>query len=103
MSIPAGFAERRLVTVIAEGVLEERLLEDLRRWGVGGLTASRVEGDPLGSRVADVAGAFVKFECVVTDAVADRVLLGLAEAYFKRFKVVAYDHPVRVVRPEKYP
>ncbi|MBA2666483.1 MAG: transcriptional regulator [Trueperaceae bacterium] len=96
------FAERRLLVVIAESVLEERLLADLRHWGVGGLSSSRVEGDPFGSRVGDIAGAFVRFECVVGADVAERALSGLARSYFPRFKVVAYDHAVRVVRPDKY-
>lgn len=98
----AGFEQRLLLTVIAEGVIEERLLADLRRWGVQGLTASRVEGDPFGSRVADVAGAFVRMECVVPHEVSTRVLEGLAAAYFGRYKVIAYDHPVRVVRGDKF-
>jgi hypothetical protein len=99
----ARFAERRLVTVIAEPVLQERLLSDLRGWGVEGLTLGRAEGDPFGSRVGDVEGAFLRVECVVGPQVAERVLAGLAERYFGRFKVVAYDHAVRVVRGTKYP
>ncbi len=98
-----AWTERRLVTIIAEAVLEDRLLADLRRWGVGGLTVVRAEGDPFGSRVGDVAGAFLRLECVVGDATAERVLNGLAASYLERFKVVAYDHSVRVVRGAKYP
>jgi nitrogen regulatory protein P-II 2 len=98
-----AWTERRLVTVIAEAVLEERLLADLRRWGVGGITVTRVEGDPFGSRLGDVAGAFLRIECVAADATAERVLAGLASGYLERFKVVAYDHAVRVVRGAKYP
>lgn len=98
-----AWTERRLVTVIAEAVLEDRLLADLRRWGVGGLTVVRAEGDPFGSRVGDIAGAFLRLECVVGEATAERVLSGLAARYLERFKVVAYDHPVRVVRGAKYP
>ena len=97
------WSERRLVTVIAEAVLEDRLLTDLRRWGVGGLTVVRAEGDPIGSRVGDLEGAFLRVECVVGDAVAQRVLAGLAATYFERFKVISYDHPVRVVRGAKFP
>ena len=37
------------------------------------------------------------------EAIAERVLSGLAASYLERFKVVAYDHPVRVVRGAKYP
>jgi nitrogen regulatory protein P-II 2 len=98
----SGLAERRLLTVIAEAVVEERLLRDLRAWGVGGFSVSRSEGDPFGSRVADVEGAFVRVECIVSEATAVRVLGELARRYLERFKVVAYDHAVRVVRGEKY-
>jgi len=97
-----NFSERRLLTVIAEAVLEERLLRDLTRWGVTGFTVSRNEGDPYGSRVADVEGSFVRIESIVSDSVASEALTQLAERYLSRFKVVAYDHPVRVVRGEKY-
>ena len=96
------FAERRLLTIIAEAVVEERLLRDLRSWGVGGFSVGRSEGDPFGSRVADVEGAFVRIECIISEATAERVLRELAQRYLERFKVVAYDHPVRVVRGEKY-
>lgn len=98
-----AWTERRLVTVIAEAVLEDRLLADLRRWGVGGVTVVRAEGDPFGSRVGDIEGAFLRVESVVGEATAERVLNGLADHYLERFKVVAYDHPVRVVRGAKYP
>jgi nitrogen regulatory protein P-II 2 len=98
----SSFAERRLVTIIAEAVVEERLLRDLRAWGVGGFSVSRSEGDPFGSRVADVEGAFVRIECIVSEGMAERVLQELERSYLARFKVVAYDHPVRVVRGEKY-
>lgn len=98
-----GWTERRVVTVIAEAVLHERLLNDLRGWGVEGLTVVRAEGDPFGSRVGDVEGGFLRIECVVGAQVADRVLEGLSERYLGRFKVVAYDHAVRVVRGAKYP
>lgn len=97
------FSERRLLTVIAEAVLEDRLLHDMHRWGVGGFTVVRAEGDPFGSRVGDLEGAFLRIECVVGDAVAETVLTELEKRYFDRFKVVAYDHPVRVVRASKFP
>lgn len=96
------FAQRRLVTIIAEAVIEERLLHDLQAWGVGGFNVSRSEGDPFGSRVADVEGSFVRIECIVGEVTAEKVLKELARGYLQRFKVVAYDHAVRVVRGEKY-
>ena len=68
--------QRLLLTVIAECVIEERLPADLRHCGVHARTTSRAEGDPLDSRVAT--------------------------AHFGRCKVIADDHPVRVVRQEKF-
>jgi len=98
----SSFSERRLVTIVAEAVIEERLLRDLRAWGVQGFTVGRSEGDPFGSRVADVEGSFVRIECIVSNATAERVLERLAEVYLSRFKIVAYDQVVRVVRGDKY-
>ena len=98
----SNLAERRLLCIIAEAVVEERLLRDLRAWGVGGFTVGRSECDPVGSRVGDVEGAFVRIECILGEATSERVLHELSRSYLQRFKVVAYDHPVRVVRGEKY-
>lgn len=103
VAVTPAWSERRLLTVIAEAVLEDRLLHDMHRWGVGGFTVVRAEGDPFGSRVGDLEGAFLRIECVVGEQVAATVLDGLSKRYFDRFKVVAYDHPVRVVRGAKFP
>lgn len=94
---------KRLVTIVAEAVVEERLLRDLRAWGVTGFSVGRSEGDPFGARVADVEGAMVRIECIVGNDLAEQVLEQLAASYLPRYKVVAYDHEVRVVRGEKYP
>ncbi len=99
----SALSHKRLVTIVAEAVVEERLLRDLRAWGVTGFSVSRSEGDPFGARVADVEGAMVRIECIVGSDLAERVLEGLAELYLPRYKVIAYDHDVRVVRDDKYP
>lgn len=96
-------SHKRLVTIVAEAVVEERLLRDLRAWGVAGFSVSRSEGDPFGARVADVEGAMVRIECIVSDNLAEEVMEALSKLYLPRYKVIAYDHDVRVVRDDKYP
>lgn len=93
----------KLVTIIAESVLEERLVQDVRRLGARGYTRSDVRGEgSRGRRVGDVEGANVRLECLVSAEVADRIVTELAERYFENYALVAYVEDVAVVRGHKY-
>ncbi len=91
------------VTIIAEAVLEERLIREIKALGAKGytLTAARGEGS-RGVRASEWAGQNVKLETLVSAEVADRLLTHLAERYFAHYAVVAYVENVAVVRGEKY-
>jgi nitrogen regulatory protein P-II 2 len=94
---------RQLLTVIAEAVLEPRLIEDVKRLGAKGYSVGHVRGEgATGRRTVDWAGPSVRLETVVTDAVAADILDHLAAEYFAHFAVVAWLTPVRVARPERY-
>ncbi len=92
----------KLVTVIAEAVLEERLVRALLSLGAKGYTLSEVRGS--GARGVRAGGpeVNVKIETVVSPEVADRILAHLAERYFTHYAVIAYVETVAVVRGEKY-
>lgn len=93
----------KLVTIIAESVLEDRLLRDIRRLGAKGYTRSDVHGEgSRGRRVGDVEGANVRLECLVSSEVADRIVTQLAEHYFENYAIVAFVRDVSVVRGDKY-
>jgi nitrogen regulatory protein P-II 2 len=92
-----------LLTIIAEGVLEERLLTMIQQFGARGYTISEVRGK--GTR--GVSGSFwqgsqIKIETLVSDKVADEIFGHLAEHYFHDYAVVAYTDHVETVRGEKY-
>jgi nitrogen regulatory protein P-II 2 len=92
-----------IVTIIAEPVLEERLVRELRQLGATGYTITECRGEgSRGVRASDPPGVSIRVEVAVAPAVADRVLDHLAAAYFPHYAVIAWLSEARVVRGEKY-
>jgi nitrogen regulatory protein P-II 2 len=92
-----------LVTIIAEHVLREPLLADLRRLGARGYTLGEVEGEGTrGTHAADWQGKNLRIEVVATRAVSDRVLAHLAEVYFTNYSLIAYRTEISVMRAGKF-
>ena len=93
----------KLVTIIAEPVLEPRLAHDLKALGATGFSV--VDGRGEGSRglhATTIPGDNVRLETIVPAAVADRIVAHLTQHYFTDYAVVAYTTDVAVVRSEKY-
>lgn len=95
--------EVRLVTIIAEGVLEERIVADFRRLGAKGYNRSDVHGHGTRGITENFwQGAQVKLETLVSAEVGDKILEYVAKTYFADYAVVAYIESVEVVRGEKF-
>lgn len=95
--------ERQIVTVIAEAVVESRLIEDVKRLGARGYSVGHVRGEgTTGRHLQDLNGPSVRLETIVTDEVAEAILAHLAAEYFGRFAVVAWVTPSRVLRPQRF-
>jgi len=93
----------RLVTVIAERILKDRLIDEIRRLGARGFTVSDVTGEgSRGVRAHEWEGRDAKIEAVVSPEVADRIVDHVAEAYFEHYAVIVYVQTVDVVRGDKY-
>lgn len=93
----------RRVTIIAEALLEDRLVRDLRRLGSRGHSISDVRGQgSRGVRASEWEGRNIKVETIVSREVADALLEHLAAKYFEHYAVIAYAQDVDVVRGEKY-
>lgn len=94
---------RQLVTIVAESVVESRLIDDVKKCGARGYSLGHVTGEGVTGRgTADLTGPSVRLETVVTDDVADRILTMLAQQYFDRYAVVAWISPVLVARPQRF-
>lgn len=93
----------KLVTIIAESVLEDGLIKEIRRLGATGYTRSDVRGEgSRGRRVSDVEGANVRLECLVSAETAERIAEAVAERYFQNYAIVVFVEDVSVVRGDKY-
>jgi nitrogen regulatory protein PII len=91
------------VTIIAEAVLEPRLLQEIRALGATGYTIGEVRGEgSRGVRASDWEGDNVKVETLVGAGTADRILEHVAAAYFEHYAVIAWVTDVQVVRGDKY-
>jgi nitrogen regulatory protein P-II 2 len=93
----------KLVTIVAEAVLEAHLIREVRDLGATGYSLTRVHGEgSRGVRASELEGGNVKIETLVGEQLADRILQHVAENYFQHYAVVAYVIDAAVVRGDKY-
>jgi nitrogen regulatory protein PII len=93
----------KLVTIIAEAFLEERLIRDIKKLGARGYTITSARGEgSRGVRASEWEGNNIRLETIVSPAVAEKILSHLAEVYFANYAVVAFTENVEVVRGDKY-
>ena len=93
----------KLVTIVAESLLEKRLVEEVKRLGAKGYTITPARGEgSRGIRSVDWEGQNIRLETIVSEEVALRILQRLEEEYFPHYAVIAYVENVWVVRGEKY-
>ncbi|MGA1195218.1 MAG: P-II family nitrogen regulator [Candidatus Latescibacterota bacterium] len=93
----------KLVTIIAERILKDRLTEAIRNFGAKGFTLTDVSGEgSRGVRASDWEGHNLKIETVVGAQVADTIVAHISEHYFQHHAVIVYTQDVHVVRGDKY-
>jgi hypothetical protein len=92
-----------LVTVIAEAVLEHRLVSEVRSAGATGWTITTARGEgSRGVRASEWEGGNIRLETLCSPAVADLLFAALEAHYFPHYAVVAFEQQVSVLRGEKY-
>ena len=94
----------KLVTIVCEAILEDRVVELLHESGAHGHTAYNVRGSGnQGERSADITEAGnVQLQVIVKPTVAETLLSRLHGELFKAYAMVAYESDVRVLRPDKF-
>ncbi|MGB3543105.1 DUF3240 family protein [Rubrivirga sp.] len=93
----------RLITIITERGLRDRLIDAVHNLGATGHTHYDVHGE--GSRGASGSlrgGPSVKIEAVVTADVADQIVEHVSSKYFAHHSVIVYLQDVEVLRGSKY-
>ncbi len=93
----------RKVTIIAERVLRDDLLDLLKRHGATGWTLTAVEGEgSRGIRASEWEGRSVQIDTLVSTATADAIMEEVGEKYFADWSVIVFATDVEVLRGEKY-
>lgn len=93
----------KLLTIIAEDELEDRLVRDLKSLGVTGYTVLKARGEGSHrARTSEWEGENIQLETLVTEPVAEKILQLLAGHYFSHFGVIAYASTVEVLRGGKF-
>lgn len=91
-----------LVTIVAERILRDRLVERIRACGARGFTLGEVAGEGTrGVHAHEWEGPSVKIETLVTEEAARRIVDEVAK-FFEHHALIVYTSEVRVVRPGKF-
>ena len=91
------------VTIIAESLLEKKIISLTKRHGATGYTVTKVEGEgSRGNRTSDFEGRNIRLEVIVNEDSADDILEELSETYFDDYAVIAWLTRVDVLRGKKF-
>lgn len=94
---------RQLVTIVSEPVVEQKLIDDIKKCGAKGYSVGHVSGEGVtGNHSLDLNGPSIRIETVVTDKVAEAIMTMLAENYFDKYATVAWVTPTQVLRPSRF-
>lgn len=91
------------ITIVAERLLHDQVVDLLKKHQVSGWTAQSVTGEgSRGLRASEWEGSNVQIYTLVPEALAEAIMADIAEHYFENWSVVVYSQDVEVLRPEKY-
>jgi nitrogen regulatory protein P-II 2 len=98
-----NLSARKLLTIVAESGLENRLITTLNSAGAKGYTVSTAHGQgPRDQRAGDISGGNIRIESVVQSEVLDRIIAALEADYFPHYAVSSWISDVDVIRDERY-
>lgn len=94
---------RKLLTIVAESGLENRLVTLLHNAGARGYTVSAAHGEGArNQRAGDISGGNIRIESVVADDIVSAVVESLERDYFPHYAVTCWIADVVVIRNEKF-
>ena len=97
-------ADRKLVTIITEAVLEGELCDFLADLGASGYTVTNARGS--GSRGVRSAGwsasSNVRIEVVCSEELASEIAKQVSERYYADYAMILFESDIHVLRPDKF-
>lgn len=93
----------KLVTIVAERILEDRLLRKILELGAKGYTLTQAAGKgSRGVRASEWEGPDTKIETLVSQDVAQKIVDYVADSFFEHYAVIVYVQDAAVIRGDKY-
>ena len=93
----------KLVTIVTERILEDRMLRKVEELGAKGYTLTQVTGKgSRGVRASEWVGPDTQIQTLVSEQVANAIMEYIAENYFEHYAVIVYVQDSEVVRGHKY-
>lgn len=93
----------KLVTIIADEAISDRVLDDLRTLKVSGFTVSEATGEGLNRvHLSAWEGKNVRIETLVSAVKAEAIIVVLAQKYLDKFGLVVFAADVQVYRSGRF-
>lgn len=91
------------VTINAERLLRDQIIDLLKKHGATGWSITAVEGEgSRGNRTSDFEGRNSQIETIVSPKTADAIMSDIAKTYFEDWAIIVYSSDVEVMRGDKY-
>ncbi len=91
------------VTIVAERILRDELLDLLKRHGATGWSIALVEGQgSRGVHASDWEGRNVHIDTLVSAEMAEAIMEEISARFFEDWAIIVYSADVDVLRGEKY-
>lgn len=93
----------KLVTIVTERILEDRLLRKVEELGAKGYTLTQATGKgSRGVRASEWEGPDTRIQSLVSESVANAIVEYIADNLFEHYAVIVYVQDAEVVRGQKY-
>ena len=97
------FAQVTCVTIVAESLVQDRLLQALATCGARGWTVTMADGHgPSAHGVSGIEGGNARIETLVSGEVAALIWAMLEADFFPHYAVTAWAYDVSVARVSRY-
>lgn len=93
----------KMITIIALDSLQNRLIADLKQFGIKGYTVVEVEGEGLYSQhFTDWEGRNIRIDTLASEEKVTLIMDMLSQNYFEKYGIIAFVSTVEVLRKERF-
>ncbi|WP_108972653.1 P-II family nitrogen regulator [Leptospira ryugenii] len=95
--------QAKLVTIIADEAIEQKIIEDLRSVAVKGFTITEARGEGLNTtHNSSWEGKNIRIETLVSENKANRIIELMADKYLEKFAMILFCSDVQIYRKERF-